>query len=209
MKGWVRITMFNIDTLFLDVGGVILTNGWDRTMREESANVFDLDLDEMNRRHALTFDTYEIGKITLDTYLDRVVFYTQRSFSHEAFKNFMFAQSKPLQEMIDLISFLKKKFGLKVIAVSNEGLELMVHRIETFDLGKIIDFFVCSCFVGLRKPDNDIYKLALNVSQANPKQVIYIDDRKMFAEIGSQFGMHSIHHEKYQSTEAKLMEILK
>ena len=83
---------FHGTTLFLDIGGVILSNGWDHQLREKAAKKFGLDFMEMNQRHALTFDTYEIGKITLDEYLNRVVFYVSRSFSHEDFKEFMFGE---------------------------------------------------------------------------------------------------------------------
>ena len=121
-------------TLFLDVGGVFLTNGWDHHMREQAAQTFDLDLVELNKRHALTFDTYEIGSITLDVYLDRVVFYQPRPFSRESFKKFMFAQSQPYPEMIQLIRDLKQRYSLRTVVVSNEGRELMLHRIERFNL---------------------------------------------------------------------------
>ena len=85
----------NITTLFLDIGGVLLTNGWDRNIRIRAAEKFGLDQDEMNERHHLTFDTYEEGKLSLDEYLHRVVFYQDRSFSPEEFKAFMYAQSQP------------------------------------------------------------------------------------------------------------------
>src|SRR5689334_3321256 len=114
----------NITTLFLDIGGVLLTNGWGRDSRARAADKFGLDYDEMNERHHLTFDTYEEGKLSLDEYLNRVVFYKERSFSREEFKDFMYAQSQPFPEMIGLMRALKTQHGLHVAAVSNEGREL-------------------------------------------------------------------------------------
>src|ERR1041384_2585067 len=123
-----------ITTLFLDIGGVLLTNGWDHNSRKRAAETFGLDYDEMSERHHLTFDTYEEGKLSLDEYLNRVVFYQERSFSREEFKKFMYAQSKPYPDMIKLIRGLKSQYGLRVAAVSNEGRELTIYRVQQFKL---------------------------------------------------------------------------
>ena len=194
----------SITTLFLDIGGVLLTNGWDRAARKCAAETFNLDLDEMNDRHHLTFDTYEVGKLSLDVYLNRVVFYEERPFSREDFRSFMFAQSRPFPLMIDLISSIKKQHGLRLAAVSNEGRELTVHRIKSFGLAEVIDFFVSSCFVHYRKPDEDIYRIALDMSQAKPDQVVYIDDRALFVEVAEGLGIRGIRHTGYESTKKEL-----
>src|ERR1041385_9063112 len=136
------MTAASITTLFLDIGGVLLTNGWDCGMRRRAAEVFDLDYAEMNERHHLTFDTYEEGKLGLDEYLNRVVFHEKRSFSPEEFKRFMYAQSQPFPETIELMSALKRRHSLRIAAVSNEGRELTTYRVQQFKLGALIDFFV-------------------------------------------------------------------
>jgi putative hydrolase of the HAD superfamily len=194
----------SIITLFLDVGGVLLTNGWDHQARKLATKKFGLDLDEMEDRHHLTFDTYEEGKLTLDEYLSRVVFYQKRSFSRAQFRNFMFAQSKPFPEMIEMVRRLRSKYGLKIAVVSNEGRELNAHRIQTFKLNSFVDFFISSCFVHFRKPDEDIFRMALDIAQVPVSQVIYIDDRPMFVQIAKSLGIHGIHHTEYKSTRAKL-----
>ncbi|WP_068470953.1 HAD family hydrolase [Candidatus Protochlamydia phocaeensis] len=199
----------NIKALFLDIGGVLLTNGWDHRMREKAAHIFDLDFLEMNTRHALTFDTYEIGKLSLDEYLKRVVFYEPRSFSLENFKDFMFSQSQPLGTMLELMKNIKKEHGLKVVGISNEGRELMLNRIEKFKLKELFDMFVCSCFVHLRKPDLEIYHMALDLAQVKPGQIIYIDDRSMLVEIGQQLGMQAFQHINEDRTKQTLEDLLK
>ena len=195
-------------TLFLDVGGVLLTNGWDHHLRERAAQKFNLDYAEMNARHALTFDTYEIGKITLDEYLQRIIFYQPRPFSKDEFKDYMFAQPQAFPEMIAFVRELKSRYFFKVVVVSNEGRELMLKRIERFQLKEFVDFFVCSCFVQLRKPDEEIYRIALDLSQVRPEEVIYIDDRPLLAEIGRSMGMQAIQHLSVEQTRKKMMEIL-
>jgi putative hydrolase of the HAD superfamily len=193
-----------ITTLFLDIGGVLLTNGWDRNTRSRAADKFGLDRDEMNERHHLTFDTYEEGKLSLDEYLKRVVFYQEREFSREEFKAFMYAQSQPFPEMIGLMRALKSQHGLQVAAVSNEGRELSVYRVQQFKLGSIIDFFVSSCFVHYRKPDADIYRIALDIAQVSPEQVIYIDDRPMFVEVAQSLEINGIIHTGVETTRKAL-----
>jgi putative hydrolase of the HAD superfamily len=193
-----------VTTLFLDIGGVLLTNGWDKNSRKRAADKFGLDYDEMNERHHLTFDTYEEGKLSLDEYLGRVVFYQARSFTREEFKAFMYAQSQPFPEMIDLMCSLKTQHGLQVAAVSNEGRELTVYRVQQFKLGTFIDFFVSSCFVHYRKPDADIYRIALDIAQVNPQQVVYIDDRPMFVEVAQGLDLRGILHKDRETTQNAL-----
>jgi putative hydrolase of the HAD superfamily len=193
-----------ITTLFLDIGGVLLTNGWDHNIRTRAAEKFSLDYEEMNERHHLTFDTYEEGKLSLDEYLNRVVFYEKRPFSHEEFKTYMYAQSQPYPEMLALMLGLKNQYGLGVAAVSNEGRELTTYRVQQFKLGTIIDFFVSSCFVHFRKPDEDIYRIALDIAQVQPEQVVYIDDRAMFVEVAQGLGIKGILHTGYEATRTAL-----
>src|SRR5450830_1069093 len=193
-----------ITTLFLDIGGVLLTNGWDRGIRSRASEKFGLDYKEMDERHHLTFDTYEEGKLSLDEYLNRVVFYRERSFSREEFKAYMYAQSQPFPEMIELMRGLKNQHDLKVAAVSNEGRELSVYRVQQYKLGTFIDFFVSSCFVHYRKPDTDMYRIALDIAQVSPEQVVYIDDRPMFVEVAQGLGIYGIIHINYKTTQETL-----
>lgn len=193
-----------VNTMFLDIGGVLLTNGWDRHSRRQAAEEFELDYDEFNERHHLTFDTYEEGKLTLNQYLDRVVFYTARSFSRDEFKTFMYKQSQPLQDTIDFFLALKKRYALRFAAVSNEGRELTVYRIRQFKLHELFSVFVSSCFVHMRKPDSDVYRLALDLTGTSPDRAIYIDDRAMFVEEAAKLGVRSIHHQDLESTRKQL-----
>ena len=196
-----------ITTLFLDIGGVLLTNGWDRHSRMHAAETFHFDYDEMDERHHLTYDTYESGKLSLEEYLNRVIFFEERSFSIEDFRTFMFSRSQPYNEMIDLVRVLKAHHHLKTVAVSNEGRELTRYRIQQFNLHEVIDSFVSSCFVHYRKPDLDIYRIALDISQSAPEQVVYIDDRRLFVEVADSLGIQGIYHTSYQDTHKALDEL--
>ena len=193
-----------ITTLFLDIGGVLLTNGWDRGIRTRAAEKFGLNYEEMNERHHLTFDTYEEGKLTLEQYLNRVVFYQERPFSREEFKKFMYDQSQPFPDMIELMRGLKARYNLQIAAVSNEGRELTEYRVQQFQLRSFIDFFVSSCFVHYRKPDEDIHRIALDIAQVRPEQVVYIDDRPMFVEVAEGLGLNGIIHTGYVATQKSL-----
>lgn len=193
-----------ITTLFLDIGGVLLTNGWGHESRNKAVARFKLDAEEMNERHHLTFDTYEEGKLTLHEYLDRVVFYESRKFSHEDFVTFMYSQSTAYPETIDFFKTLKKRYQLRVIAVSNEGRELNDYRIKEYKLNELFDAFVSSCFVHLRKPDKDIFRMASDISQTVPGHSLYIDDRSMFVEVAQTFGMNGLHYKGLEDAKVKL-----
>jgi putative hydrolase of the HAD superfamily len=195
-----------ITTIFVDIGGVLGTNGWDHASREHAIEKFHLDQKEFNARHQLMNDLLEIGKCSLDEYLKTVVFYQKRSFSLNDFKKFMLGESKPYPKMIDLVSGLQKQFGLKVVAVSNESRELTDFRIHKFNLKSFISFFVASCYVGLRKPDPAIYHMALDLAQAKPQEVVYLEDRALYVEKADHLGIHSIQHVDYVTTKAKIFE---
>jgi putative hydrolase of the HAD superfamily len=197
----------DITALFLDIGGLLLTNGWDRAMRRRAAETFGLEFDEMNERHNLTFDTYERGLLSLQEYLQRVIFHQPRSFTPEQFRAFMFEQSRPLGNNLEFFHQIAGAYHLKVAAISNEGRELALHRIRTFHLGELMDFFVLSSFVRFRKPDEDIFRLALDIAQVPPERALYIDDRLMFAEVAQGVGIRSIHHESLNRTHAALTEL--
>jgi putative hydrolase of the HAD superfamily len=194
----------SITCLFLDIGGVLLTDGWAHESRALAARTFNLNPDELEIRHHQAFDTYEVGKLNLQDYLNRVVFYQKRSFTRAEFRRFMFAQSKPYPEMIDLIVRLKARHRLKIVVVSNEARELNAYRIRKFKLDRFVDFFVSSCFVHLRKPDADIFRLALDIAQVPLSHVVYIDNTSMFIQVAEGLGIRSILHTDYRSTCAKL-----
>jgi putative hydrolase of the HAD superfamily len=196
-----------ISTVFLDIGGVLLTNGWDHHMRQKAAEKFNLDYEDLNERHHLTFDTYEEGKLSLDQYLTRVIFYKQRPFSRNEFRDFMFKQSEPYPDMIEMIRDLQARYHLRVGAISNEGRELTVYRIREFRLAEFMDFFVSSCFVHYRKPDEDIYRIALDISQAKPEHSVYIEDRPMFVDVAGGLGINGIVHTGFDTTRQALEKL--
>ena len=192
--------------LFTDLGGVLLTNGWDHSSRNRAAEHFELDPHELQRRHEAVFPNYEQGFNTLEEYLQFAVFHEPRKFTSDAFIDFMKRQSLPYPEMIDYVKELKQKNGLKVVAVSNEGRELAQYRIDTYELGSFIDAFVVSAFVGRRKPYDDIYRLALEVAGAQKSEVVYLDDRQMLAQGAQVFGLDSIWHQGLESTRQALSD---
>jgi HAD superfamily hydrolase (TIGR01509 family) len=194
----------SITALFLDIGGVLLTDGWGHQSRKLAAKMFNLNPEEMESRHNQAFDTYELGKLTIEEYLSRVVFYEERPFTPAQFRKFMFAQSKPYPKMIELVRRLKAQYGLKIIVVSNEARELNSHRIRKFKLDGFVDFFISSCFVHLRKPDADIFRAALDIAQVPANQVVYIENLLMFVQVAEGLGIRGICHTDYKSTCAKL-----
>ena len=193
-----------ITTLFVDVGGVLLTNGWDHHARRRAAKNFNLKWAEMQDRHSLNFAAHEEGRVTFKNYLNRVVFYKKRSFTRAEFRSFIFSQSKPYPKMLDLIRNLKAHYGLRIAVVSNESREVNAYRIRKFKLDGFVDTFISSCFVHARKPDVEMFRLALDIAQAPAGNVLYIENTPMFVQIAEGLGIRSILHTDYTSTHAKL-----
>jgi len=186
--------------LFFDIGGILLSNGWGHESRKEAAHIFDIDYDEMNDLHNFIFNVYEIGKITLDEYLNTVVFNKPRSFTVEDFKAFMYAQSKELPDMLSWLKSWKKDCRFRIMSINNEGKELNDYRIHKFQLHKCFDGFISSCEVKMRKPDPGIFSLAMGIAQASPGQCVYFDDRLMFAKAAERLGIKAFQHTSFEET---------
>lgn len=197
-----------IKVLFCDLGGVLLTNGWDHNSRKKAAEAFGYDYAEVDSRHGMMFGDYEVGKISLDQYLHYVVFFKPRNFTKEEFIKFMLDQSQPYPEMLDYVKRLKKEHDLKVVILSNEGRELTMERFERFGIREIGDFFLVSCFTGLRKPDLQVFRMALDLVQVPSVNIAYLDDRQLFIDIAKEMGIHAIRHTDLESTKKALAQIL-
>ena len=179
-----------IRTLFWDVGGVLLSNAWDHEERDRAVEKFSLQKADFEARHKEAVATFEEGKITLDQYLDRTVFYQPRKFSKEEFKNYMFSLSKPKPEVLEFARSLAGKYLMA--AINNESREMNNYRIKQFGLSQIVDLFVSSCYVGMRKPDEKIYRVALDLIQKAPDECCFIDDRPANIEGAAKVGMRTV-----------------
>ena len=194
----------DITTLFWDIGGVILTNGWDRGSRKEAADTFHLDMEEFQDRHDLSFPAFDSGQISLNEYLDRTLFHRPRSFTREEFTAFMFAQSKEYPETRAILDKVARSAKYFVGAINNEPLELNQYRIEAFDLRRDFLVFFSSCYVRSRKPEETIFRVALEVTQRRPEQCLFIDDRPLNLESPRRLGMNTIHHQNADQLRAEL-----
>lgn len=184
--------MANIRALFWDVGGVLLSNAWDHNERRAALERFQLDEKEFDDRHKIEVSPFERGKITLDEYLDRTVFYRTRPFSREQFRDYMFSQTKPFPEVIKFAQALSDSGKYFMSTINNESRELNSSRIEQFGLRKIFRVFVSSCYVGLRKPEPEIYRMVLEITQMPAEECCFIDDRAANLEPAAKMGMHTI-----------------
>ena len=197
----------DLKILFFDVGGILLSNGWGHEAREEAAKRFKLDYAEVNALHNFIFNVYEIGSVTLDEYLDTVIFNHPRDFVREDFKEFIYSTSVELP-MLQFLKEWKKDCGFRIISLNNEGKELNDYRVRKFKLHECFDAFVSSCEVKMRKPDPGIWQLAMGIALASPQQCVYFDDRKMFVDTAQKLGIRSFQHTSLESTK-KILETLK
>lgn len=184
-----------------------MTNGWDKHFRQMGIHQFNLEPEEFNQRHKEFYDLYESGYFSLDEYLKKVVFYKERSFTLESFKDFMFSNSKPYPDMIAYFKNLKETHNLRACAVSNEGRELALYRIHYAHLKELFDDFFISGFVGYQKPDPRIYQMALDVTQVSKENIVYIDDRESLIEAAAQLGILGIQQRSLKETEQRLSQL--
>ena len=184
--------MLTIRAIFWDVGGVLLTNAWDHNERKAALQHFRLDQEEFHSRHEMVVSSFERGKISLDEYLERTVFYRNRPFSRDEFRDFMFSLSQPEPESLAFGRALAESGKYFMSTINNESRELNLYRIQKFGLREIFRLFVSSCFVGLRKPESGIYRLAIEITQFNPQECCFIDDRALNLECAESLGMRTV-----------------
>jgi putative hydrolase of the HAD superfamily len=196
--------MSKITAIFSDVGGVLATNGWDRGERKALAAQFRLDWDEFEDRHELVVTAFETGRLALDQYLDRTIFYRPREFSREQIKAFMFEQSQPFEDSLVLMARLSTSCNYFMATLNNESRELNLHRIERFALKKYFTVFFSSCFLGLKKPDEEIYVKALEISQRPPGECVFVDDRALNLDAPRRLGMNTIQFQNAAQLERDL-----
>ena len=200
--------MSEIHAIFWDVGGVLLTNAWDHTERAAALEHFRLDEKEFHGRHEMVVSSFERGKISLDDYLDRTVFYRSRSFTREEFRDYMLSLSRPMTDVLTFARDLAASGKYFMGTINNESRELNLHRIKKFDLRDIFRVFVSSCFVGLRKPESGIYRLALEITQINPEECCFIDDRALNLECAAKLGMRTIQMQTLEQLRGDLGKLL-
>lgn len=185
--------MGKVSALFFDIGGVLLTNGWDRDSRVAAAAQFHLDWNDFEVRHEAALDAFETGKMGLEQYLDQVIFYRARGFTREQFKKFIYAQAKAMPESLAFMGRLARKPRKYLIsALNNESRDLNEYRIDAFGLRKYFDVFLSSCYLGVRKPDERIYERALEITQRRGDETIFIDDRAGNVDAARAAGMSGI-----------------
>ncbi len=199
--------MPEIHAIFWDVGGVLLSNAWDHSERMAALEHFRLHEEEFHSRHEMVVSSFERGKISLDEYLDRTVFYRNRPFSRDEFRDYMFSLSQPMPEVLAFARALANSGRYFMSTINNESRELNLYRIERYGLRKIFRLFVSSCFVGLRKPESGIYRLAIETTQINPDECCFIDDRALNLECAAKLGMRTIQMQTLEQLREELGKI--
>jgi putative hydrolase of the HAD superfamily len=188
--------MAEISTILFDVGGVLLTNGWDRNERAAILEQFALDGVAFEQRHDLANDAWEKGLMTAEQYLLQTVFYEPRPFTPAAFLQAMRERSVLLPHgAIRILQELAASEEVELAILNNEARELNDYRIERFEFGRYFDVFLSSCYLGLRKPDPKIFEVALDVLQRDPEEVAFIDDRAGNCAAAEALGIHAIQYQ--------------
>ena len=183
-----------VTAIFFDIGGVLLSNGWDTRSRRAVIDHCGLDWEEFEDRHQLVASDFELGRLTLDQYLERTVFYRERGFGRDVFWSAMTEQSTPVPESLALLDELAASGRYLLATLNNESRELNEHRLEAFGLRERFSMFLSSCYLGLKKPEHEIFRTALDLSQRPPEECLFVDDRPLNLECAVRARMRTIQY---------------
>jgi|SRR5580658_9914314 putative hydrolase of the HAD superfamily len=200
--------MFPFDVILFDVGGVLLTNGWDHSERADTMQHFHLDRAAFEVRHTANYDAWERGEIPMKTYLGATVFYEPRNFSQDEFFAYMLGQSKVLADgALGILGELAASEKCMVGALNNEARETNEYRFEKFGLRTYFKVALSSCYLGLRKPDLAIYKRALDILGRPAERTLFIDDRAENVAGAVAAGMKAIQFLGAESLRLELRDL--
>ena len=198
--------MNKITTIFFDVGGVCLTNGWDHISRQKATVEFSLDYEEMERRHKPLFKKFEKGTLSLDEYLNEAVFYKDRNFSKSDFIEFMHSRSKAIDSTFKILEKIKSANKYKLVTLNNESRELNTFRINKFMLTNYFECFFSSCYLRVRKPEREIFYAATHILQRDPEKCLFIDDREENYSAATNYGLKTIFLDDPDKLQVRLEE---
>ncbi len=171
--------MFPFDVILFDVGGVLLTNGWDTRERAAAVKNFGLDAAALEIRHEEFFAAWERGEISGKAYLNAVVFYEPRNFPRGEFFAFMLSQSQLLPDgALPILEELSASNHYLLGALNNEARETNANRFSRFGLRRYFKIAFSSCYMGLRKPEPAMYRRAIDILGCPPQRILFIDDRE-------------------------------
>ena len=191
-------------TLFFDVGGVLLSNAWDTAARDRVVAALGLDSRDFHTRHGMVKTAFETGRLSLNSYIDKTVFYTPRSFLPDDFKSLMFEQSHVLGDTLEWVRSLAATGRFQLFTLNNESRELHEYRVRTFGLCSIFRSFLASCYLGQVKPDEGIYLNALGIAGCGAQEGIFIDDRPVNVETALNIGLRAIRFQDLEQLRAEL-----
>ncbi|MBS1988866.1 MAG: HAD-IA family hydrolase [Cyanobacteria bacterium SZAS LIN-3] len=199
--------MANITTIFFDVGGVLLNDGWNHISRKNAADEFGLNFEELENKHAPLADDLDTGKLSVNEYIDKAIFYQPRKFSKSDFYQFMKEQSVAKEDSIALAATLAAQKKYLMATINNESTDLNNFRIEKFKLAPYFSAFFSSCFMGLKKPDQAIFDRVLSITQKKAPETVFIDDRENNLVAPRSLRMNTIRFESVQQVTKELAEL--
>lgn len=196
--------MTDCTAIFFDLGGVCLSNGWDREQRRSVAEQFGFDYDTFDRRHRQVIDALERGQLSLHDYLQWTIFYETRPFTIDDITTSLEQLSAPFPETLQIVRALQSSGNYLLATINNESRELNEYRINRFRLKGLFSAFFTSCYLGLLKPQPEHYRRAMQITQRAAEECVYIDDRPMNVEVASILGMRAIEFQSAGQLEGDL-----
>jgi len=193
------------DVILFDVGGVLLTNGWDHGERAAAAEHFGLNAEELEARNTKVVAAWDRSEIDRNQYLDATVFTEPRSFTHDEFFDFMLSQSRVQPDgALEILREVAASKRFLVGSLNNEPREMNEYRFGKFELRRYLKVAFSSCYMGLRKPEPAMYRRALDILGCPPYRILFIDDREENVAGAAAAGIKAIRFAGAEALRAEL-----
>lgn len=140
----------------------------------------------------------EVGAISEDEFLRRIEVALGGGATLEGFAQAFFDRLQPNEEMIALMRELKAG-GLRMALLTNNVREWEpLWRPKLPDIDAIFEIVVDSAFVGMRKPDPEIYRLTIARLDEGlrPEECLMVDDLEVNCAGARAVGMRAVRYEE-------------
>jgi HAD superfamily hydrolase (TIGR01509 family) len=188
----------SIRTIFWDLGGVVLTNGWDPGQRKRVLSRLGVNLEAYEELHDRANYYWERGLLTAKDFFSQTVLLPnpKLDLTFDMLWPQVCAASKVLHpECLDMLAELKQMGRYRIATLNNESRELNEYRLDAFKLRSLFDYFICSGYVHEMKPNLGIYKSAIDISGFAASSALFIDDKPENCAAAEAVGMHAIRFE--------------
>lgn len=111
------------------------------------------------------------------------------------------------QEVAKFLGSLRPQY--KTAILSNAGSDSRRVFTDRFGFDRLVDTIIISAEERVAKPDERIYRIALERLQVDPEEAVFLDDLAVNVAAANQLGMKAVHFRETRQALAEVQSLLR